>query len=50
VTLFALSGIHSREDVVKFEKCGARGILVGEFLMKSGDVKRTIEVLFLLVL
>ncbi|KAF1317240.1 Tryptophan biosynthesis protein trp1, partial [Globisporangium splendens] len=43
VTLFALSGIHSRADVVKYETCGARGILVGEFLMKSGDVESTIN-------
>lgn len=43
VTLFALSGIHNHADVEKFEHCGARGILVGEFLMKSGDVSTTID-------
>ncbi|KAE9335434.1 Tryptophan biosynthesis protein [Phytophthora fragariae] len=43
VTLFALSGIRSHADVVKYEKCGARGILVGEFLMKSGDVATTVK-------
>lgn len=42
VTLLALSGIHSRSDVVRFERCGARGILVGEFLMKSNDVDATL--------
>lgn len=47
VTLFALSGIHSRADVVKYETCGARGILVGEFLMKSGDVEGTINKLLI---
>lgn len=47
VTLFALSGIHSRADVVKYETCGARGILVGEFLMKSGDVESTINKLLI---
>ncbi|TMW64388.1 hypothetical protein Poli38472_013010 [Pythium oligandrum] len=39
VSLLALSGIHTRADVIKFEQCGAQGILVGESLMKSGDVK-----------
>uniref|UniRef100_H3G9T7 Uncharacterized protein n=1 Tax=Phytophthora ramorum TaxID=164328 RepID=H3G9T7_PHYRM len=43
VTLFALSGIRSHADVVKYEKCGARGILVGEYLMKSGDVATTVK-------
>ncbi|TYZ57730.1 hypothetical protein PybrP1_000714 [[Pythium] brassicae (nom. inval.)] len=47
VTLFALSGIHSRADVIKYEACGARGILVGEFLMKSGDVESTVHKLLL---
>ncbi|OWZ11794.1 N-5'phosphoribosyl anthranilate isomerase/indole-3-glycerol phosphate synthase, partial [Phytophthora megakarya] len=27
----------------KYEKCGARGILVGEYLMKSGDIKTTVK-------
>ncbi|GMF48687.1 unnamed protein product [Phytophthora fragariaefolia] len=43
ITLFALSGIRSHADVVKYENCGARGILVGEFLMKSGDVATTVK-------
>ncbi|POM65254.1 N-5'phosphoribosyl anthranilate isomerase/indole-3-glycerol phosphate synthase [Phytophthora palmivora] len=43
VTLFALSGIRSHADVVKYEKCGARGILVGEYLMKSGDIATTVK-------
>ncbi|KAI9914494.1 hypothetical protein PsorP6_007631 [Peronosclerospora sorghi] len=43
ITLLALSGIHSRADVVKYEKCGARGILVGEYLMKSGDIATTVK-------
>jgi anthranilate synthase / indole-3-glycerol phosphate synthase / phosphoribosylanthranilate isomerase len=38
VSLLALSGIHVRADVIKFLECGAAGILVGESLMKSGDV------------
>jgi anthranilate synthase/indole-3-glycerol phosphate synthase/phosphoribosylanthranilate isomerase len=43
VTLVALSGIRSHADVVKYEKCGARGILVGEFLMKSGNIATTVK-------
>ncbi|ETI37836.1 tryptophan biosynthesis protein TRP1 [Phytophthora nicotianae] len=43
VALFALSGIRSHTDVVKYEKCGARGILVGEYLMKSGDIATTVK-------
>ncbi|RLN75198.1 hypothetical protein BBJ28_00010808 [Nothophytophthora sp. Chile5] len=43
VSLIALSGIRSHADVAKFERCGARGILVGEFLMKSGDVTSTVK-------
>ncbi|OWZ12970.1 Tryptophan biosynthesis protein [Phytophthora megakarya] len=43
VTLFALSGIRSHVDVIKYEKCGARGILVGEYLMKSGDIATTVK-------
>ncbi|KAJ0402615.1 hypothetical protein P43SY_007971 [Pythium insidiosum] len=43
VTLLALSGIHSRQDVVKYEECGAQGILVGESLMKSGDAKSMVH-------
>ncbi|RLN46240.1 hypothetical protein BBJ29_006609 [Phytophthora kernoviae] len=43
IAVFALSGIRSHADVVKFEQCGARGILVGEFLMKAGDVATTVK-------
>jgi anthranilate synthase/indole-3-glycerol phosphate synthase/phosphoribosylanthranilate isomerase len=35
VFLVALSGIHARGDVEKFEQAGARAILVGESLMRS---------------
>ncbi|MGA1236460.1 MAG: indole-3-glycerol phosphate synthase TrpC [Limisphaerales bacterium] len=31
------SGIHTRQDVERLESCGARAILVGESLMRSGD-------------
>ncbi|TDH67732.1 hypothetical protein CCR75_009530 [Bremia lactucae] len=43
ITLFALSGIRSHADVVKYEMCGARGILIGEFLMKSNNIVKTVE-------
>jgi len=36
--LVAESGIHSRADVERLKRCGAQAILVGESLMKSGDI------------
>jgi indole-3-glycerol phosphate synthase len=36
--LVAESGIHSRADVVRLAKCGARAILVGESLVKGGNI------------
>ncbi|MFM7214281.1 MAG: indole-3-glycerol phosphate synthase TrpC [Verrucomicrobiota bacterium] len=36
--LVAESGIHTRADVERLLRCGARAILVGESLMKSGDI------------
>ncbi len=36
--LVAESGIHTREDVQRLAKCGAQAILVGESLMKHGDI------------
>ncbi len=36
--LVAESGIHTRADVERLAKCGARAILVGEALMKRGDI------------
>jgi len=38
ILLVAESGIHSRADVLRLKACGARAILVGESLMKSGAV------------
>jgi indole-3-glycerol phosphate synthase len=32
------SGIHSRADVQRLERCGAKAILVGESLMKGGNI------------
>lgn len=36
--LVAESGIHTRADVVRVQKCGAAAILVGESLVKQGDI------------
>ena len=36
--LVAESGIHTRADVERLSKCGAQAILVGESLMKQGDI------------
>jgi indole-3-glycerol phosphate synthase len=36
--LVAESGIHSRADVARLKKCGAGAILVGESLVKQGDI------------
>ena len=38
VLLVSESGIHSRADVERLKACGARAILVGESLMKSGRI------------
>jgi len=35
----AESGIHTRADVERLSRCGARAILVGESLMRQGDVR-----------
>jgi indole-3-glycerol phosphate synthase len=37
--LVAESGIHTRTDVGRLAKCGARAVLVGEALMKRGDIQ-----------
>lgn len=37
--LVAESGIHTREDVVRLQACGARAILVGESLVREGQQK-----------
>ena len=36
--LVAESGIHTHADVKRLAKCGARAILVGESLMRSGNI------------
>lgn len=37
--LVAESGIHTRTDVDQLANCGARAILVGESLMREGDIR-----------
>jgi indole-3-glycerol phosphate synthase len=41
--LVAESGIHTRADVERLKKCGARAILVGESLLRGGDIKAKIR-------
>ncbi|MBI3875330.1 MAG: indole-3-glycerol phosphate synthase TrpC [Verrucomicrobia bacterium] len=36
--LVAESGIHTRADVVRLQRCGAQAILVGESLMREKDI------------
>ena len=40
--LVSESGIHNRADVERLKKCGAGAILVGESLMKNGDIQTKI--------
>jgi indole-3-glycerol phosphate synthase len=37
--LVAESGVHTRKDVDRLAKCGAKAILVGESLMKGGNIR-----------
>ncbi len=37
--LVAESGIHTRADVGRVKRCGARAILVGESLMRTGSIR-----------
>jgi indole-3-glycerol phosphate synthase len=41
--LISESGIHLQKDVERVKKAGADGILVGEALMKSSDLSRTMK-------
>ena len=41
--LVAESGIHSRADVERLKKCGANAILVGESLMRGGDIQSKVR-------
>jgi indole-3-glycerol phosphate synthase len=46
VPIVAESGVKTRPDVERLHAAGARAILVGEALMRSGDPERTIRELF----
>jgi indole-3-glycerol phosphate synthase len=46
--LVSESGIRTREDVQKLVKAGVQSVLVGESLMRSGEVAGTIKELFAL--
>lgn len=41
--LVAESGIHTRADVERLRQCGARAILVGESLMRGGDIAAKVQ-------
>ena len=41
--LVAESGIHTRADVERLKKCGANAILVGESLMKGGEIRKRVR-------
>jgi indole-3-glycerol phosphate synthase len=44
IVVLALSGVFSRADALQFEQSGVQGILVGEMLMRSRNIRQTIEV------
>jgi indole-3-glycerol phosphate synthase len=41
--LVAESGIHTRADVERLQRCGARAILVGESIVKQGNIGAKID-------
>ncbi len=41
--LVAESGVHARADVERLTKCGAKAILVGESLMRTGDIRTKVK-------
>ena len=43
ITFVAESGIKTRQDVAQLEAAGADAVLIGETLMKSGDVKAKLK-------
>jgi indole-3-glycerol phosphate synthase len=44
--LVSESGIATREDIVKLAEAGVRAVLVGETLLRAGDVAGTVKELF----
>ena len=43
--LVAESGIHTRAEVERLARCGAKAILVGESLMKNGNIQAKVKAL-----
>ena len=43
LTLVTESGIHTRADVERLRQCGANAILVGESLMRGGDMPKKVR-------
>jgi len=41
--LVAESGIHTREDVERLRTCGAKAVLIGESLMREGNIAAKVE-------
>jgi len=41
--LVAESGIHTRADVERLKKCGANAVLVGESLLRGGNIQGKIR-------
>jgi indole-3-glycerol phosphate synthase len=41
--LVAESGIHTRADVERLARCGAKAILVGESLMQHGQIRAKVK-------
>ena len=41
--LVAESGIHTRADVERLKKCGANAILVGESLLRGGNIQSKVR-------
>jgi indole-3-glycerol phosphate synthase len=41
--LVAESGIHTRADVERLKKCGAKAVLVGESLVRGGDIQAKVR-------
>jgi len=39
----AESGIHTRADVERLARCGAKAILVGESLMQHGNIQAKVK-------
>ncbi|MEY2409400.1 MAG: indole-3-glycerol phosphate synthase, partial [Verrucomicrobiota bacterium] len=45
VVLVAESGIHTRADVTRLIGCGAQAVLVGESLIREGNIPQKVRAL-----